>query len=311
MILLSSRRAANLHAAGVECSETGNEEGAIENYTKALELDPKRGDTLYNLGLIYKYRGAWQESFDFNRRAREFQPDDEATLWNLAIAATALRDWRTARDVWRTLDIIKDAGEGPIEGNFGSTPVRVNPDGVAEGAGAHAIEVVWSDCLCPVRSRIINIPTGATGFRYGDVVLHDGAPVGYRLNAHGQERAVFNVLELFEASRFSTFEASVEVGSVQVFEELEKLCAVAGVEIEDWTASLKNLCKACSEGRPHEGHDQELKQSKAWVTTRRIGFAAMDRESLDAVLREWVAKPGRQMLEIRCTLRAATNSGAL
>jgi tetratricopeptide (TPR) repeat protein len=81
----------------VECSETGNEDSAIENYTKALTLDPKRGDTLYNLGLIYKYRGAWAESFDLNRRAREFQPDDEATLWNLAIAATALKDWGTAR----------------------------------------------------------------------------------------------------------------------------------------------------------------------------------------------------------------------
>jgi tetratricopeptide (TPR) repeat protein len=105
MILLSASRASNHHAAGVECSETGNEDGAIENYTKALALDPKRGDTLYNLGLIYKYRGAWRESFDFNQRAREVQPSDEATLWNLAIAATALRHWATARDVWQTLNI--------------------------------------------------------------------------------------------------------------------------------------------------------------------------------------------------------------
>jgi tetratricopeptide (TPR) repeat protein len=119
MISLSARRAANLHAAGVECSETGNEEGAIENYTKALELDPERGDTLYNLGLIYKYRGQWRESFNFNAKAREFQPSDEATLWNLAIAATALRDWSTARDVWRSLKISIDAGEGPIDGNRG------------------------------------------------------------------------------------------------------------------------------------------------------------------------------------------------
>lgn len=35
MILLSARRAANYHVAGVECSETGNEDGAIENYNKA------------------------------------------------------------------------------------------------------------------------------------------------------------------------------------------------------------------------------------------------------------------------------------
>jgi tetratricopeptide (TPR) repeat protein len=123
MILLSARRAANLHTAGVECSETGNEEGAIENYLKALEQDPKRGDTLYNLGLIYKYRGDWPKSFEFNRRAREIEPDDEATLWNLAIAATALRDWVTARDVWGSLNISIEPGEGAIEGNFGSMPV--------------------------------------------------------------------------------------------------------------------------------------------------------------------------------------------
>jgi tetratricopeptide (TPR) repeat protein len=97
----------------------GNEDGAIENYNKALALDPRRGDTLYNLGLIYKYRGAWAESFEFNRRAREFEPKDEATLWNLAIAATALRDWGIAREVWRTLNISIAAGEGPIEGNRG------------------------------------------------------------------------------------------------------------------------------------------------------------------------------------------------
>jgi hypothetical protein len=300
MILLSARRAANLHVAGVECSETGNEEGAIENYNKALALDPKRGDTLYNLGLIYKYRSAWLESFDFNRRAREFQPEDEATLWNLAIAATALRDWRTAREVWRALDVIKDAGEGPIEGNFGSTPVRVN----AEGAAGRAIEVVWSDCLCPVRSRIINIPTGATGFRYGDIVLHDGAPVGYRLNAHGQERAVFNVLELFEPSRFCTYEASIKVGSPEDVEALEMLCDEVNITFEDWTASLRSLCKACSEGRPHEGHDQELKQNLPWAPKRRIGFAALDRASLDGVLREWAAKAGRSLSDVQCTLRA-------
>jgi hypothetical protein len=63
------------------------------------------------------------------------------------------------------------------------------------------IEVVWSERICPVRSRIVNIPTGATGFRHGDIVLHDGAPVGYRSNSYGKQRPVFSVLELFDPSR--------------------------------------------------------------------------------------------------------------
>ena len=309
MILLSGRRAANFHSAGVECSETGNEDGAIENYQKALALDPKRGDTLYNLGLIYKYRGDWAKSFDFNRRARELQPDDEATLWNLAIAATALRDWATAREVWRTLKVITEDGEGPINQNRGQTPVRVNadavPDGVGEAREKRVIEVVWSDCLCPVRSRITNIPTGATGFRYGDIVLHDGAPAGYRLNPSGQERAVFNVLELFEPSRFSTYEAIIEAESPESVQELERACESLGIEIEDWTANIRNLCKACSEGRPHEGHDQELKEAVTWSRERRVGFAALKLESLKDVLGVWAAKPGRSVTGIQCTLEAA------
>jgi len=301
MIFLSARRATNLHNAGVECSETGNEEGAIANYNKALALDPKRGDTLYNLGLIYKYRGAWLDSFHFNARAREFQPSDQATLWNLAIAATALRDWAVARDVWRTLDILKDPGEGPIDEDFDSMPVRVN----ANGAANRAVEVVWSKGLCPVRSRILNIPTGATGFRHGDIVLHDGAPEGYRLNSHGQERPVFNVLELFKPSRFSTYEASVEIESPEGMQELERLCESAGIEIEDWTASLKNLCRACSEGRPHDGHETHLQEPPAWIGERRVGFAALSTASLNGVFEMWAARRGRSVSAIQCTLKVS------
>jgi tetratricopeptide (TPR) repeat protein len=300
MISLSARRATQLHAAGVECSETGNEDGAIENYNKALALNPARGDTLYNLGLIYKYRGEWEKSFDFNQRAREFQPEDEATLWNLAIAATALRDWKTAREVWRTLKVMTEEGEGPIVGNMGQTPVRVN----AEGLEDRPTEVVWSERICPVRSRLINIPTGATGFRYGDVVLHDGAAVGYRLNGQGKERPVFNVLELFEPSRFNTYEVSIEAESAEGLKELERACEGAGLEMEDWTANIRNSCKACSEGRPHEGHDQELEEVQTWETKRRVGFAAVAADQLNALLDSWSTGDQRSVLELKCTLDA-------
>jgi hypothetical protein len=298
--IFSTSRAEALHVAGVECSETGNEDGAVENYTKALILDPERGDTLYNLGLIYKYRGAWAQSFDFNRQARALQPDDEATLWNLAIAATALRDWRTARDVWRKLNIITEAGEGPIEQDRGRTPVRLNADERTVGV----VEVVWTQALCPVRSRLINIPTGETHFRYGDTVLHDGAAVGYRMNSNGQECPVYNVLELFEPSKFSTYEVSVEVDSPDGIEVLDRVCEEAGIPFEDWTASLRSLCKACSEGRPHEGHDHELEKSESWDRIRRVGFATTAEKALGEVLKRWTEGSRRRVVNLRCTLDA-------
>lgn len=288
-----------LHEAGMKLSDAGDEASAIQEYLRALALDPDRPNTLYNLGLIYKYRREWQTSFEYNRRARDLRPEDEATLWNLAIAATALQDWRTARDVWLTLKIIPEIGEGPIIENFGDTPVRLNAD---ENTDART-EVVWARRLCLVRARVLNIPTGATTFRHGDVVLHDGAAVGYRLNSDGQEVPVFNVLELFEPSRFSTYEASVEVDRPEDIEALNQACDQSGIAFEHWTASIRNLCKACSEGRPHEGHDHELKESHSWERIHRVGFAAQGEGSLTAVLKGWQDRR-RRVADLRCTLDA-------
>lgn len=128
MAIFSSLRADALNQAGMKLRDAGDDDGANVKYRQALALDPQRANTLYNLGLVYKYRRAWRESFECNQTANVIRPGDEATLWNLAIAATALRDWHTARDVWRDLKIYLKAGEGAIDANFGTIPVRLYAD---------------------------------------------------------------------------------------------------------------------------------------------------------------------------------------
>ena len=135
----------------------------------AIKADPEKSESHYNLGLIYKYRNDWGNSRAYNRRACELDPQDEAARWNLAIAATALRDWKTARLAWHDQGLHFDSDEGPINSDFGQTPVRLNPDG--------STEVVWARRIDPVRARIENVPMAASGYRCGDIVLHDGAAV--------------------------------------------------------------------------------------------------------------------------------------
>jgi tetratricopeptide (TPR) repeat protein len=272
----------------------GDSDGALRKYFAALELEISRSNTLCNIGLIYKYRGAWKESFRFNKRAHELAPDDEAAAWNLAIAATAVRDWVTARTVWNSLGLPIDLGTVPISEDFGLTPIRLKPtdDG----------EVVWARRIDPVRARICNIPLTDSGCRYGDIVLHDGAAVGYR--KHGdRECPVFNMLEVFEESSFSTFEADVIAPTEADAVALESICERDGITFEDWSQSIQMICKACSEGRPHE-HRVGESAPESWSAERRIALAAESATAVESVLNEW-ANAERSIVGWQETLSAA------
>ena len=199
MKLFSSKKkqAQKFHELGQAQSDEGNDLEAITSYMKAIELDPQKSESFYNLGLIYKYKGEWEKSLEFNAEAYRLDPDDEAARWNLAIAATALRNWPIARKAWTDNGIALEGDSGAINMNFGIAPVRLNPD--------ESGEVVWATRIDPVRARIDNIPFKESGFKHGDIVLHDGAPVGSRKIGE-KEYSVFNVLELFEKSDYTTIE---------------------------------------------------------------------------------------------------------
>ncbi len=277
-----------LHEQAQTCED---DEQALALYHQALSLDADRPQTLYNIGLIHKYRGDWAASRAFNQRAVELRPGDEASNWNLAIAATALGDWPTARSCWKRLGIEVGEGDGPIELDFGITPVRLNPDGDGE--------VVWARRIDLVRARIDNIPYPRSGFRHGDVVLHDGAPLGQRI-WEGREYPVFNALELHSPSAWTTYELEVRAASPADVDALVQLLDAEHCRTEDWSRSTRILCRACSEGRPHEQHDADLDPA-TWAERRTLGLACTDEAAAQRALTHW-SGPGRSLIRLEARL---------
>ena len=286
-------RAQQLHDEAWHREREGAWTEAEQLYRGALECDPKRADTCYNLGLICKYQGRWQESLTFNQRALELDPRDEAALWNLGIAATAVSDWPTARRAWKAYGVALPAGAGPIEMDLGIVPVRLNPSGEAE--------VVWTRRIDPARAIIQSVPQPATGFGCRDLLLHDGAPNGYRL-LNGQEVPVFDALALLEPSSLSTFVVEVETPDPDAVQSLESRCEQAGLEMEDWTQSLRRLCKACSEGKPYDAPGHIHDRDNVGATRRRIGIASHAEEPVRKVLYQWTQQTGCTVLSLTCAL---------
>jgi tetratricopeptide (TPR) repeat protein len=282
-----------------ELKDAGQIAEAIVYYKKAIQAEPNWATPWYNLGLLYKYEHNWAESFRCNRRAVELDPHDEASIWNLGIAATALNKWTEARRAWKSYGISIPEGEGPIEGNFGITPVRLNPD---DGA-----EVVWCRRVDPARAIIDSIPFPESGHRYGDLILHDGAPNGFRL-LQDREVPVFDELELLLPSEFGTFAVTLDHASTEELEELTKTFIEKGMSAENWATNTRALCRACSEGRPFDSSHQhdEAEMEPLPESNSRLAVAATSGEQINELLLAWSAQlPHVEIIELECLLEPA------
>jgi hypothetical protein len=234
----------------------------------------QRAIRAYNLGLEAKYAGEWELSLRHNQAAAKLNPDDEATWWNLAIAATALHDWPEARRGWTACGVTLNPGVGEVTMPECRGCVRIDPNGTAE--------VVWGKRIDPARIRVLNVPLPSSDRRYGDVLLNDGAEEGTR-TSNGNQYPVMNELGLWQSSPYSTFAVEVALESANRTESLQNLCEREDIAFEDWS-SLRYLCAACSRGNPgeHVCLNADLPDK-----TSRFGFAARSRTALDDVIRQW------------------------
>lgn len=258
--------------------EQGQIADAIDYYHRVIKTDPGWATPHYNLGLLYKYQCNWQLSYKHNKIAVELDKDNEAAIWNFGIAATALHDWKTARTSWSKFGVKVEINDDEPDLDLGSVPVRLNPD--TDG------EVVWCNRIDPARTVIVNIPLAKSGHRFGDMVLNDGAPVGYRKRSDGSEVPVFNELQLLTKSTYKTYSVRAYINTKDDLNKLEKLCRNSGVEMEDWS-TIMMLCKQCSEGTVHNDHDHDLQVDEG--SGRYIGLAATNYEAVQQALADWRA----------------------
>jgi tetratricopeptide (TPR) repeat protein len=255
-------------------------------YANATTYAPNWSVPWYNLGLVYKLQQRWAESLTANLKAAELEPEDEAAWWNAGIAATALGDWPTARRAWATFGIELPPGDGEIHMALGLVPIRLNPQ-------THA-EVVWCKRIDPARAIIRNIPLPESGHRYGDLLLHDGAPNGTRI-ANGQEVPVFDALQLLQESAYTTYAVRISRPTETGILALATLADDHDLGIEDWD-TIRHLCKACSEGTP-EAHEGPAFLPPEQRTT--LAIAALSDDQLRGVIQQWAAAhPQSEVSEI-------------
>lgn len=215
---------------------------AGELYEAAVRQDPDGPDSAwlwFDAALAYKFVGDWPKAYELGEQAaaRAERGVGDPAFWNLGIAATVLRDWDTARDSWRGYGVNLPDGEGEIDADFGLTCVRITT--------STGQEVVWARRLCPTRARLLSVPFDPAR-RFGEVVLHDGAPNGERV-LQGQQIPVFDEIMQFAPSELATLSVSVTAATSGDVEALLDAFGAHDLGAET-LSSAQPLCKCCSEG---------------------------------------------------------------
>ena len=202
---------------------------AFKTFLQSEQLQPEDPETLGHIGHIYQQYGHWHQSLDYCQRASALAPEDKKVQRDLALAATAVKDWDLARQIWRAMGLPVKGQQGPVSIHFGMAPIRLM-DG-------DDYEVVWAKRIDPVRAVITSVPFANKNFHYGDVVLH-GSKTEETQEAYGIQYPLFNALEMFERSRFTTQQVTLELADPNDFYQLITLFCTSKHQMEDWTHNL-------------------------------------------------------------------------
>jgi hypothetical protein len=268
--------------------DKGKLEKAATYYRRAIRTSPKWSAPWYNLGLVHKKQRDWGESLHCNQTAVQLNPQNKSAWWNLGIAATALSDWPEARRAWTAYGVDMPAGEVEPVMNLGPVPIRIEP----QDSG----EVVWCLRIDPARAIVKSVPLPESAHRFGDVLLHDGAPNGYRV-FQDKEFPVFDELQVLVPSEYMTFEITLQADSESDLKALARLVLSHDVSVEDWS-TIRALCHSCSEGKP--GEYQQL-PPLVLQQPMRLAFAAKSEQDVRSILDNWTAaQPTRKVLGVRC-----------
>lgn len=208
---------------------------ALEAYGRAANLLPQHGPIWFDLAVLHKWRGRWNEALGCALKARARAEGNGAAfergvLWNAAIAATVLGDGDMAGGFWRDLGMPVRLGEGGMPVVEGAPDLQVRVPSRRSQYGLDdepelGFELLWVAPTSPCHGVVISAAFREHPIDFGDVVVWDGTRVAAEANAP----AVFPLLERLAPSKLLRMDF-VAVTKPSVLHALKDALDAAGLE---------------------------------------------------------------------------------
>ncbi|HFA51905.1 MAG TPA: hypothetical protein ENJ95_23050 [Bacteroidetes bacterium] len=219
-----------LYRMAVEYDRRGDVYNAVKLCKLIVRKSPDWSAPYAYLSHIYKGRTEWKPTLHYSLKAIEYNPFNEGTWENMALAATALEDWKTARQAWNQLGFKFKNIDEELRLDLGLVPVRLLPNTQPE--------IVEATRIGPARAIIESIPQPSSGRRYKDLVLLDSKP-NKSFVLHGRKLGVFDELQVLKESLWRTYALILLTPSDKDVDILANLCEEAGLGFDNWSNAAR------------------------------------------------------------------------
>ncbi len=266
------QRANALRALGPE-----RDEEAVDAYLAATRAQPEHGPIWFDLCVLHKWRGRWQNALDCALKARARLGDQRGVLWNAAIAATVLGQGDVAGGFWRDLGLPVRLGRGgmPVVDGAPNLQVRVPSRRSTYGLEDEpelGFEVLWVAPTSPCHGVVVSAAFREHVIDHGDVVVWDGVPVA-------TDPPVFPLLEQLHSS------AQIRLAFVAIASPAQIAELADGLSAPDATlfATTPGADAPASSGAPN-GASNDASTDEQLVRGKLIAPEGTDLRALHAAL---------------------------
>jgi len=286
----------------------GRDDEAQEAFTRAIEIDPERGEWWYDAGLLDKWRGRFDEGYAANEQARMRMGPQRPVLWNLAICATALGKAEEAVEVWEEIGVparLDRARDMPYVAGLPPMVLRVlSRTSPADGTASLpdktvGFELVWTAPLSPCHGVVQSPTFGDAPIDYGDLVLWDGAPVAAHQVSAEEAVPVFPLLEVLRPGDERRWAFVALEREPEALEGLEQALP-EGTRVFVQQERVGHHCPACEAGEAHEHQEAGSATATAAATAglARGKVIVQRTQDLEAFRTAWEAATGVRALSV-------------
>ena len=104
---------------GSKALRDGRLEDAERHFRETIDAGHESSASWFDLALAQKLQHHWADAEASNLRAIDLDPKNKEAIWNLGVVATALRHWNQSRWCWRQLGFEPTNDSGPPTGDYG------------------------------------------------------------------------------------------------------------------------------------------------------------------------------------------------